>query len=540
MPETAAPENRTATVDVENVHTEGRTLHGFACVYGAESRDLGGFTESIEAGAFADVLAGDPDVYLTLNHDPSRVLARTTSGTLRIREEERGVAFEADLGDGPTARDVRDMVKRGDLKGASFRFKVAPDGERWEGERRTLTRIGQLVDLSLATTPAYDGPAVELRSLPENTDTEEATVPETHPGGLRVEDRTAAPEGAETRLRATLGLEDRVADWQARRPSRSSYSPEEARDFSLGRAIKGMVSGDWTDAELEQRALAEGAGSTGGFLTPEPLSAQVIDRIRNQAQVMMAGAQTVPMESDTLSIPRLATGITPAWKVENAAVAESDPAFERVSFKANTLAVLVRMSFELFEDMPPSSADLITNEITQALALELDRAALRGSGTAPEPRGVKNQPGITVQSMGTNGATPSYDALVDAVSTIQGKNLAPNAAIHASRTAKTFSNLKDTTGQPLMMPPLLDGLSQLVSNQVPVDLTAGTSSDASEIYVGRWSDLLVGVRPSVGVRIQQLNERFADSMQVALLAYLRADVQLARPESFVVIAGVRP
>jgi HK97 family phage major capsid protein/HK97 family phage prohead protease len=540
MPETAAPENRTATVDVENVHTEGRTLHGFACVYGAESRDLGGFTESIEAGAFAGVLAGEPDVYLTLNHDPSKVLARTTSGTLRIREEERGVAFEADLGDGPTARDVRDMVKRGDLKGASFRFKVAPDGERWEGERRTLTRIGQLVDLSLATTPAYDGPAVELRSLPENTDTEEATVPETHPGGLRVEDRTAAPEGAETRLSATLGLEDRVADWVARRPSRSAYSSEEQRDFSLGRAIKGMVSGDWTDAELEQRALAEGAGSTGGFLTPEPLSAQVIDRIRNQAQVMMAGAQTVPMESDTLSIPRLATGIQPAWKVENAAVVESDPAFERVSFKANTLAVLVRMSFELFEDMPPSSADLITNEITQALALELDRAALRGSGTAPEPRGVRNQAGVTVQSMGTNGATPTYDALVDAVSTIQGKNLAPNAAIHTSRTAKTFSNLKDTTGQPLMMPPLLDGLSQLVSNQVPVDLTAGTSSDASEIYVGRWSDLLVGVRPSVGVRIQQLNERFADQMQIGLLAYLRADVQLARPESFVVISGVRP
>jgi HK97 family phage major capsid protein len=73
-----------------------------------------------------------------------------------------------------------------------------------------------------------------------------------------------------------------------------------------------------------------------------------------------------------------------------------------------------------------------------------------------------------------------------------------------------------------------------------VDLTAGTSSDASEIYVGRWSDLLIGVRPTVGVRIQQLNERFADQMQIGLLAYLRADVQLARPESFVVISGVRP
>lgn len=193
-------EQRTATIEVEDVRTEGRTLHGFAALYNAESRDLGGFTETIAPGAFEDVLARAPDVYLTFNHSPDKVLARTTSGTLRLRDEERGLAFEADLGDGPTAQDVRDMVKRGDLTGASFRFLVAPDGESWQGERRTLTRIAELIDLSLATTPAYDGPRVELRTQPERKEPameEEAAIlerePEEDDGGA--EERTSSKGG---------------------------------------------------------------------------------------------------------------------------------------------------------------------------------------------------------------------------------------------------------------------------------------------------------------------------------------------------------
>src|SRR5205085_4524165 len=120
-----------------------------------------------------------PDVYLTLNHDESRVLARTTAGTLRLYDEERGLRFEAELGDGPTAQDVRDMVRRQSITGASFRFRAAPDGERWDDrrEQRSLTRVERLIDLSLATVPGYNGPSVELRSRP----------PEPRRGTLRVE-----------------------------------------------------------------------------------------------------------------------------------------------------------------------------------------------------------------------------------------------------------------------------------------------------------------------------------------------------------------
>lgn len=533
----AATEQRTVTAELRDVRTEGRTLHGHAALYGVESRpiedrQLGTFTETIRAGAFADALAGAPDICLTFNHDPSRVLARTSSGTLRIRDEERGLAFEADLGDGPTAQDVRDMVSRGDVRGASFRFRVAPDGEEWDGERRTLTRIEHLADLSLATTPAYDGPGVELRSLPERR------------GSLTVESRSALTSATATEVRtsATLRTEERMLDWQARRRTRSSLTVEEAREFSLGRAVRGMVTGDWQDAGMEQRALAEAVNSTGGFVVPEIVSAQVIDLIRNQAQVLNAGATVVPMESDAVSIPRLAAAPVAHWKVENAAVVDSDPAFERVRLVAHTLPVLTKVSVELFQDMTPAASDRISNALVSAIALELDRAALRGSGVSPEPLGLRGQPGVELRPMGgANGASPTaYSDLVRAVAALRGRNVSANAVIHSSRTAESYALLVDTLGQPLEAPAYLGGLQFLESNQIPDNQTTGTSTDTSEIYVGRFSDMLIGVRPSIGVRVRQLNERFMDSMQIGLLAWIRADVQLAHAESFSIIQGVRP
>ncbi|HWF31128.1 MAG TPA: phage major capsid protein [Solirubrobacteraceae bacterium] len=530
-------EDRTAVVDVQDARVDGNTLHGFACIYGADSEPIEDrgrrFIETIERGAFADVLAGSPDTYLTLNHDPSRALARMPD-SLRLHDEERGLRFEADLGDGPTAQDVRDAVRRKVLRGASFRFSVGENGDRWtrggDGtERRTLTRIGRLVDISLATTPAYSGTSIELRSRQQQTP------------GLTVEmrSRLAAPAAVdETRARITLAPEDRVSTWFGRR-GRSEYTDSDARDFSIGRAVRGLVTSDWTDADLEKRALAEGAGGTGGYAVPSPLATYTIDLIRNAARVVEAGATTVPMESETLTVPRLSAPPSAEWHVENEPLGESDPAFDRVTMKAHTVAVMTKISMELFEDISASASDRISNSLIQAIALELDRVALRGSGTGAEPLGLRNQEGIELRSMGTNGGKlTNWAALIAAVGALKGRNIMPTGIIESSRTAETLAGLTDTLGQPLMAPSYVSDIPVYETNQVPNNTKQGTSNAASEIYLGRWSDLLIGVRPSIGIRLRQLNERFADNLQIGLIAWLRADIAVAHPQSFNVITGV--
>jgi hypothetical protein len=168
-----APEQRTIDVDVESLDTRGRTVVGYAAVYGSLSEDLGGFRERIAPGAFAGVM--DADVRALLNHDPNEVLGRTKSGTLRLADEQRGLRFELDLPDSPLGENVRSAVKRGDLDGASFRFIVGD--EEWQDDVRTVTSVKELQDITLATYPAYPAASVELRTRPkEKTMSEEAAL----------------------------------------------------------------------------------------------------------------------------------------------------------------------------------------------------------------------------------------------------------------------------------------------------------------------------------------------------------------------------
>jgi HK97 family phage prohead protease len=54
-------------------------------------------------------------VRLLLNHD-GLPLARTTSGTLKLREDKRGLHFEADLDpNDPDVQRIAPKVQRGDL-----------------------------------------------------------------------------------------------------------------------------------------------------------------------------------------------------------------------------------------------------------------------------------------------------------------------------------------------------------------------------------------------------------------------------------------
>jgi HK97 family phage major capsid protein len=313
-------------------------------------------------------------------------------------------------------------------------------------------------------------------------------------------------------------------------------------DFNLGRVV-GALTGK-TDrrslSDAETRALAEGVDATGGFLVPELLSARLIDRARAKAATMRAGALTIPMGSDTLNIARLAGGSGANWKLENDPVVDSDMTFERVQLKAKTLIVQQKLSVELHEDLSPEGARLIENEIVNALALELDRAILRGSGTDPEPRGIRNQTGVNVLDMGTDGSEPTdFDFLIDAMAAVWAENGEPNAAIYSARTATTLAKLKATDNQPLRQPEAVADLTKFVSNVVPDDLDKGTSTDvASEAYVGDFSTVIVGVRPSLQIRFRLLDQRYMENLQVAMIAWLRADVALAHPEHMTVVDGI--
>ena len=157
-------ERRGATVDVS---ARGRRLEGYAALFGVEAR-IGSSTETIRAGAFKGALAGD--VLALADHDATRVLARTKSGTLRLSEDSRGLAFEIDLPETQAGRDLLALAERGDLGGMSFGFRVPQGGERWTGNRRELRTI-DLKEISVVSAwPAYPGTTIQARHLHRDHD----------------------------------------------------------------------------------------------------------------------------------------------------------------------------------------------------------------------------------------------------------------------------------------------------------------------------------------------------------------------------------
>lgn len=155
-------------------------VRGYAAKFGVMSENLGTekyqFRETIEPGAFNDVLKDD--VRALFNHDPNFILARSKAGvgTLSIGTDETGLYYEFTPPDTQAGRDLVESLKRGDVDQSSFSFSISKEGQVWETKQvgdgpeitvRTIKRVSRLYDVSPVTYPAYPDATVALRSLEE-------------------------------------------------------------------------------------------------------------------------------------------------------------------------------------------------------------------------------------------------------------------------------------------------------------------------------------------------------------------------------------
>ena len=150
-------------------------LSGYSAVFDSPSENLGwGETEVrefIAPGAFKGALKKS-DCRALFNHNPDYVLGREGAGTLRIKEDEKGLFSEIVLPDTQIARDLSVSVARGDIKEQSFCFVVSKDS--WEEDRenkrmvRTIMEVKELIDISPVTFPAYPDTDIAKRSYEKN------------------------------------------------------------------------------------------------------------------------------------------------------------------------------------------------------------------------------------------------------------------------------------------------------------------------------------------------------------------------------------
>ena len=142
-----------------------RRVSGYAAKFNTEIV-YGWFREIIRPGAFKASLSDGSDIRALFNHNSDLVLGRSSAGTLRLKEDDIGLWFEADLPDTNAGRDLYTSIGRGDISGASFGFMVRAENWHYEDGEQDLRELldVELVEVSVVTFPAYDDTAVAVRS----------------------------------------------------------------------------------------------------------------------------------------------------------------------------------------------------------------------------------------------------------------------------------------------------------------------------------------------------------------------------------------
>jgi len=164
-------ENRSFTFSAVEQRSEDNTdtllFTGYASVfdkpYGVRD-SRGQYNETIKPGAFKKTLKEQDDVRFLVNHD-GIPLARTSSGTLQLEEDDYGLFVRAELDpSNPTVAEVSSAMKRGDLNEMSFAFAAIKDNFDQNGENREVNEA-RLFDVSVVTYPANPWAGAKLRGI---------------------------------------------------------------------------------------------------------------------------------------------------------------------------------------------------------------------------------------------------------------------------------------------------------------------------------------------------------------------------------------
>ncbi|KGQ32250.1 peptidase [Gallibacterium anatis] len=146
------------------IQSDGQKLTGYVVKWDKPSEVLyGEFIECFSPHAFKQSLEANTDIRALFEHDHTKLLGRTRSGTLSLREDSTGLYFELIPPDTTLGKDLLVSVSRGDIQGMSFGF--IPTSEEWNFETTPYTRTikgAELKEITVTSIPAYPDSNVQL------------------------------------------------------------------------------------------------------------------------------------------------------------------------------------------------------------------------------------------------------------------------------------------------------------------------------------------------------------------------------------------
>lgn len=343
----------------------------------------------------------------------------------------------------------------------------------------------------------------------------------------------------------------------------------ELRNFSLVRAIAGQAGIQGVDAArerelsaeiarragrpfqgmavpmavfhqtLEQRTLTVGSDPAGGYLVQTDVAgAQFIDRLRAALVVRRLGARVLTGLVGNLDLPKLTDSATAGWVAENTALTPSNQAFGKVSLTPKHCGAITELSRNMLQQPSIDVENLVRADFAQILAAAVDVAAINGSGAGAEPQGILGTADIGDIAMGANGGALTADKVRDLIGTVDDANAGEGALSFLTNTkVKTAAlKLKDGQGQYLGLPTVFGGAPSAFSNNVPSNLTKGTSVGVcSPLIYGNWSDLILAYWSELDILVNPFEATAYAKGNVQIRAFVTMDAAVRHPESFAAI-----
>jgi HK97 family phage major capsid protein len=330
---------------------------------------------------------------------------------------------------------------------------------------------------------------------------------------------------------------------------------------SLGSLVVAIVSGDRKGIANATKSgstkAAQGATENvlGAYLLSETVSESIIEPLYNEIMLAKLGVDTFTMDSEVMTVRKNLGGSAAYWLGEHENTTESNVTFGVINFTLKEVGAQNRYSRKLFR-RAAQIEQIVTNDMRKQIALAIDRSGLRGTGGKPagtghtgaEPLGLRNTlPTAQITALATNGAAPAISNINAAISRIKQRNIMDAASwgiAVSTRERQYMTGWTDTTGRPLLRErwdgaafPQLLGIRVEESNQIPTNLTTGTATDTSEIYVGDWqyAALAMGLDMEVAVS----TERYFDSRDIAVQVVAEADFGVYYGEAFEILTGSR-
>jgi HK97 family phage major capsid protein/HK97 family phage prohead protease len=548
--------------------------------------DRGGFLEVLEHSRAAIDLTwiSSGQAPLLLDHDHTQQIGVVETVTL---DESKGVLrATVRLSTSPEAERVLTDIRDGIRRNVSIGYSIHKVDQR--GDRTIVTRwqpievsivavpadrtvgVGRSADLSLGDKQQKENVAMSsTEEKPKLTPGEAGQIMDLgHRHGLAEDARKAIKDGMPL-LEFRSHVLNNLGKGKPAVTTDFDTRSQAVEEFSLGRFIRGKITNDWGDAQIEReisiemtrnarghrgmvvpthalaiRAPMTTTGVAAPLVTLEHRPDLFIDALLPASFALQAGARMITGLQSDISIPRETSAPVASWIAEGGSIGEGNPAFDNVQMRATMLAARVSMTRKALLQGIPSMDDMLKRSINRQFAAAIDQAVIAGSGVAPIPRGIEATVGINSFAAAGAGAV-TWAEVVDAWAAVASDDVAPDGSIAWIMHPTIASILRKTQKFPGAGGggvPILGDVTEVRDGSVMAGSIMGrpafetSHATATKLTLGKMSDVLIAQFGGVDFVIDEVTG--ASTGSITIYAYAWFDVDVRHAQSFCVITGI--